>query len=469
MGHRGVSRRRLLFAALALLIAHIFAPFASGTFARAAASAATNLVAIPQTPLGEQLLWTLDQVNQGGDGLSSLDLKDHVAGRYLTNYPAKYLIGDFQSLGTIAPMIVGRFEGPVLPDRLSAVLVTGSGQDWRLILGIDHGRQHKIDILYFQPLYLPAYVKNPPKSFKGLNARVADVAPKAGFIAAEVEDGQCLPLTPGVNADKPLAIASSFKLYVLGELVRQIEVGEASWNEPLALRDDWKSLPSGDYVYQPAGSIYTLEQFAEEMISQSDNTATDHLIFRLGRENIEANFATMGLANPQLDTPLVATREWFAMRIRFSNKNLQRYVDASTATRRKILANDADPTANTLTLNEIWPGQQWSQSIEWFASPADLCRAMAYLQDQGQNPALSPIYDALSINPGVNFDAKTWRYVGFKEGYETGVKSMVWLLQRADGRWFTIATIINDPNEEIDGQTLSRLMLTASNILADVE
>jgi beta-lactamase class A len=467
MGHRAVFRRRLLFAALALLIAQIIMPLAPTT--RAATTVTTNLVAVPETPLGEQLLWTLSQVNHGGRGLSTTDVKQRVAGRYLSNYSAKNLIADFQSLGSIAPMVVGRFEGPVLSDRLVAILVTGNGQDWRLILGIDHGRAHKIDVLYFEPLYLPALVKSPPISFKGLNARIAKVAPKAGFIAAEVKDGQCLPLTPGVNADQPLAIASSFKLYVLGELARQIEAGEASWDEALALRDDWKSLPSGDYVYQPAGSVYTLAQFAEEMISQSDNTATDHLIFRLGRENIEANFGAMGLARPELDTPLFATREWFAMRIRFTNKNLQRYVDASEATRRKMLEKDADPEADTLTLDEIWPGPKWSQSIEWFASPSDLCRAMAYLQQQGQNPGMAPIYDALSINPGVNFDAATWRYVGFKEGYETGVKSLVWLLQRSDGRWFTIAAIINDPNKEIDGQMLTRLMVTATNILAGVE
>ncbi len=471
MGHRGAFRRRLLFAAMALLIAQLVGPIASTTTTTtvAAKTATTNLVAIPETPLGEQLQWTLDQVNRSGRGLSTSAVKEHVAGRFLTNYSAKELISTFKDLGSAAPMVVGRFEGPLQRDQLVAVLVTGAGQDWRLILGIDSGRAHKIDVLYFEPLYLPALVKSPPISFKGLNARVAKVAPKAGFIAAEVKDGECLPLTPGVNADTPLAIASSFKLYVLGELARQVAAGEASWDEQLALRDDWKSLPSGDYVYQPAGSVYTLEQFAEEMISQSDNTATDHLIFRLGRENIERNFATMGLAEPDLDTPLLATREWFAMRIRFSDKQLKRYVDANPSTRRKMLTIDVDKTADTLTLDEIWPGPKWSQSVEWFASPSDLCRAMAYLQQQGQAPGMSPIFDALSINPGVNFDARTWRYVGFKEGYETGVKSMVWLLQRSDGRWFTIATIINDPKKEIDGQMLTRLMLTATNILAGVE
>jgi beta-lactamase class A len=366
-------------------------------------------------------------------------------------------------------MTVGRFEGPILSDHVAVVLVTGTGQDWRLTLGLDHGRLHKINQLFFDPLYVPVHAKSPPKSFKGLNARIDKIAPKAGFIAAEVKDGQCLPLTPGLNADQPLAIASSFKLYVLGELARQIATGQASWNEGLALRDDWKSLPSGDYVYQPAGTVYTLRQFADEMISHSDNSATDHLIFRLGRENVEANLASMGHAQPELDTPLLATREWFAIRIRFNNKQIDRYVKADPDKRRAMIEQDVDPTADTLTLEEIWPGPKWSQSVEWFASPSDLCRAMAYLQDQGQQQGMSPVLDALSINPGIPFDATTWRYVGFKEGYETGVKSYVWLLQRADGRWFTIAAIINDPKKEIDAAMLARLMMTATDILAQVK
>jgi beta-lactamase class A len=468
VGGGGAKRRRgsrFLFAALALLLAQLCTPLAPTT----AAPATAHLVAIPETPVGDQLLWTLDQVNQSARGLSQDEVKERVAGRFLKSFSAKNVISTFKQLGYLAPMTVGRFEGPVLSDHVAVVLVTGTGQDWRLTLGLDHGRAHKIDLLYFEPLYLPDLPKSPPKSFKGLNARIDKIAPMAGFIAAEVKDGQCLPLTPGLNADQPLAIASSFKLYVLGELARQISAGQASWDEYLALRDDWKSLPSGDYVYQAAGTVYTLEQFADAMISHSDNSATDHLIFRLGRENVEANLAEMGHAQPELDTPLLATREWFAMRIRFTDKNLQRYSDADPSLRRRILEKDADPTADTLTLEELWPGPKWSQSVEWFASPSDLCRAMAYLQDQGQQPGMSPVLDALSINPGIPFDATTWRYVGFKEGYETGVKSYVWLLQRSDGRWFTIAAIINDPKKEIDAPMLARLMMTATDILAGVE
>src|SRR5262245_1419824 len=106
-----VFRRRLQFAAMALLIAQLIAPFA--TTAATAKTATANLVAIPQTPIGGQLQWTLDQVNQGGKRLSTNAVKEHVAGTFLTNYSAKELISTFKNLGSTAPMVVGRFEGPV--------------------------------------------------------------------------------------------------------------------------------------------------------------------------------------------------------------------------------------------------------------------------------------------------------------------------------------------------------------------
>ncbi|NYT47461.1 MAG: serine hydrolase [Candidatus Methanofishera endochildressiae] len=40
------------------------------------------------------------------------------------------------------------------------------------------------------------------------------------------------------------------------------------------------------------------------MIQRSDNTATDHLLFLLGREQIEKRMLLDGHHNPQLNTPL---------------------------------------------------------------------------------------------------------------------------------------------------------------------
>jgi beta-lactamase class A len=202
------------------------------------------------------------------------------------------------------------------------------------------------------------------------------------------------------------------------------------------------------------------------MISQSDNTATDHLIHRLGRENIERMMATMGHADPSLNVPLLMTREWFAIKLRLSPDQVDAYLAADDATQRELLADEVEPQADTLWDGEEWTAPYLIDSIEWFASAADLCRALAALHELAGHPGLGPIQDCLSLNPGIPFDTATWTYVGYKGGYETGVKSDVWLLQRNDGRWFVIAAIINDPTKEIDGHTLMSLMVPAAALLA---
>ena len=76
-----------------------------------------------------------------------------------------------------------------------------------------------------------------------------------------------------MRGDEAGAIGSAFKLYVLGALARAVADGDATWQERLAIRDAWKSLPSGAMRDEPAGSAFTLRHYAEQMISVSDNTA----------------------------------------------------------------------------------------------------------------------------------------------------------------------------------------------------
>jgi len=81
-------------------------------------------------------------------------------------------------------------------------------------------------------------------------------------------------------------------------------------------------------------------------------------------------------------------------------------------------------------------------------------------------PGMEPVLNALSLQPGLTLDPDVWTYVGYKGGYEAGVKSDVWLLQRTDGRWFVIAGIINNQTAEIDGPGMASVMVSAAALLA---
>ena len=420
---------------------------------------------IPDNAAGAQLSWALEQVNTGSNGTSEPMIAEHFSSDYLAVVTPAQLIGYFRNyLNPAAPMQVVRFEGGATELRSNAILQGPYGY-WRVELAVTPDEPHKIDTLWFEPVWTTTTPASAPLSWSALKRAFVAVAPQVSVTIAEVHDGACVPIAR-VAPEQVLPIASSFKLYVLGELARQVSEGEASWNELLPIDPAYISQPNGEMRNLPVGSKYTLAYFAEQMISNSDNTATDHLIARLGREQVESSFAIMGQHDPTINVPLMLTREWFALRMRFADGDLQRFVAATESEQRDMLQQEADPVADTLLETELWPGQAWASHVEWFASSADLCRALAYLQMHGEQSGMEPVLNALSLEPEIVFDPATWRYVGYKGGYETGVMSENFLLQRVDGRWFTISAIIMDPVWEINGDGLRNLIVQAAQNLA---
>lgn len=58
-------------------------------------------------------------------------------------------------------------------------------------------------------------------------------------------------------------------------------------------------------------AVLTLAEFADHMVSISDDTATDHLIHHLGREAVQRQLALFGHCRPEAGTPLLTTRAMF--------------------------------------------------------------------------------------------------------------------------------------------------------------
>ncbi len=472
------GRRGKLTPAIACLLILVVAPLVPPQLSGAAGLASTLLraeipapaAALPGSPVGDQLGWILGQLNSGAKNLGPARTADHFAPEYLDALPAEDLITTIQDLSTaLAPIGLARFEGVTDPHRAVVILTTDAIDDWRLTIGVDPLDPHQIDEFYLAPVAYPSPLTVPPSNWAELDADLLGLARDASFLTAEIDGGTCLPIH-GLLANEPLAIGSAFKLYVLGELADQIDRKEASWDEPLAIQDALRSLPSGEMRFDPDGTTYPLLVYAQQMIAASDNTATDHLIDRLGRENIEAEMGAMGHAAPEKNVPLLATREWFALKVKVGLVATLGYLNADDAAQRAFLTNEVDPAAATLEEADTlsWISPRRIQTIEWFASASDLCRALASLHERSTQPGLDPISGILSTDPGVVFDARVWSYVGYKGGYETGVLNHTWLLQRGDGRWFAMILTLNDSRAELDSHTATRLMIPAAALLAEV-
>jgi beta-lactamase class A len=268
------------------------------------------------------------------------------------------------------------------------------------------------------------------------------------------------------NSDKPLAIGSTFKLYILSELVRSINAGERKWSDVVELKN--ASLPSGMMQNWEAGAPVTLHTLASMMISISDNTATDSLLMSLGRERVEKMLTVAGNSNPNLSVPFMTTLELFKIKGGGKQKFAETYAAKDTGARRAMLAKEInDFKKEEIDLNFLKSPFFVSQ-IEWFASTDDLARLMNYLRLNTEKSSAEKARGVLTINKALPADTVgKWNYVGYKGGSETGVISMTYLLQSKKGEWFVVSGTWNDEKSPVKDSEFVLLMQQAIKILAE--
>ena len=177
----------------------------------------------------------------------------------------------------------------------------------------------------------------------------------------------------------------------------RVAAHRAHWDQRLTIRDAWKSAGSGTLDLRPAGTRIALRRYADQMISISGNTAADHLIHFLGRIDLERQLRLFGSAHVRMNTPFLTTRELFTLLGHHYPRLADRYVAASPGQRARIL----DQTARVpLTDLARFSEPRRVTSINWFASPTDLCRAFSGLLQESKNPRLAPVGQALSLFDG---------------------------------------------------------------------
>jgi beta-lactamase class A len=286
------------------------------------------------------------------------------------------------------------------------------------------------------------------------------------LLAAEIDGKKCVPLA-SLDPKKPLALGSAFKLYILDALAAQIAAGKHGWDDPVAIQDAYKSLPSGDMRNEPAGKTFSVRHFAEQMISVSDNTATDHLLAFVGRGAVEDAVRASGHATPPHLVPFLSTREMFALKLLASPDDRTAYVAADVAHKRKLLdAYDRRDPLEMLARAGSFTTPIMIDSIEWPASPDDLCKLIVGLKARADAPATAPVGSILSINPGIPDDRKQYSYLGYKGGSEPGVLNLTWLLQRArDQKWVFLTVGFNDTSGPLDESKAIAAAATAREFL----
>lgn len=223
-----------------------------------------------------------------------------------------------------------------------------------------------------------------------------------------------------------------------------------------------RALPSGQMQAWPAGAPVTLQTLATMMIAISDNTATDTLMTALGRGRVEAMVATAGVAQPMRTLPLLTTRE--ATAIKADPALAAAWRRAGLPERRALLLGNARRIAAATLDPALFDGTpREPETVEWFASPADMARTLDWLRRHG-DPATQAI---LAINPGLPpATARTFAYVGYKGGSEPGVIAMNLLLNTRDGRWFAVTGNWHRADTTVDEAKFAALMARAATLVA---
>jgi hypothetical protein len=349
------------------------------------------------------------------------------------------------------------------PFRLLAICSGERGQHWRLGLQVEPQHPNRLDVFSFA---VSDYWSAPAvASWVQVDSLLGVLPGRVALSVWSLDDTDEHTRLHGLNASGQLAIGSTFKLYVLGALSEAVQRQRIQWSDSVRIRDEWKAIGSGKLRERPSGEYLSVLELAIEMMAISDNSATDHLIHILGRENVES-WMRPRHSVPMRNIPFLTTREFFGLKFGADSSQLERYVAATVEARRDLLERAARNPPIRFPLDKPFAIDQ----VEWFASTDDLCQAMFALREYARQPELEPVLDAMSTRRrGLRLDADHWTHIAYKGGRESGVLNLTWLLQRADASWIALSVTFNDSDTDIDVAQASAAALAAVRVAARVE
>ena len=106
-----------------------------------------------------------------------------------------------------------------------------------------------------------------------------------------------------INASKIYAAASIIKIPVLIEVFKSIEAGQFSLDDNMPLTEYYRTEGSGSLQFKAHNSQYSIDRLAQIMITESDNSATNMLMAKVGSMNdVNRAMRDWGLKNTKVNT-----------------------------------------------------------------------------------------------------------------------------------------------------------------------
>lgn len=375
---------------------------------------------LPSTPVGRQLEWLAEVSTRLP--ITDAELRSHTSLPSLP-LPAGLHVESFRA----QPREAER--------RAFAVVRDAVGDRHHVILRTDAaGRIHSLRVT---PV---------PGSWAQLSEQIAGLAPRTSLLAAEIDRAGRVRPIHGVEPSVARPIGAAAVLYVVGALAHAVGQGRMRWDEPLAVRDAWKTDLRSPIGRLPDGTMHSLRRYADDAIFSGDASAIDHLVGRLGRGAVEAQHVRFQHAQIGANLPFLTTRE--ATQLKTHPQVSAEYL--ATDGPRARLEYLRDVVAHLPRPTE-WPDEpRFTDSVEWFASPADVTRAFAGLLTLAEE---QPVLGAVLGQQGtasLALDAGRWPVGWSKGGVEPGVVTENFLARTQNGRTFAVSLMVSDPDRPLD-------------------
>lgn len=278
------------------------------------------------------------------------------------------------------------------------------------------------------------------KTWHDIETELAKTGARYSYQVSRVDDGNCSTVA-GANTELSLPLASIFKLYVLLAVADAVKAGTLEWDDQLTITEEAKAVGSARLEELPPGAHVSVRKAAQEMISASDNMATDLLIARLGPGAVERALVTAGHHDPASMTPFPTMHELFSIGwgkpdLREQWKHATPQVRAQLLQQTKSRPYEPDPVRTNTPASEY--------GAEWYGSASDICRVHAALQAAAVDEA-APVRDILSAIPGISLDESKWSYIGAKGGNLPGDLTFSWYAIDRTGQPWVVSFQLNWP------------------------
>lgn len=279
-----------------------------------------------------------------------------------------------------------------------------------------------------------------------VDAELTKSGARYSYQVSKVVPGQSkCDVVAGTNTELSLPLASIFKLYVLLAVADAVKAGTLKWTDPLTITKRAKAVGSAGLEELPPGARISVRTAAQQMISASDNMATDLLIDRLGTGAVERALVAAGHHDPGSMTPFPTMHEMFS--VGWGEPDLreqwrQAVEKGSPQVRAQLLKQTNSRPYEPDPQRTHSPASNFG--AEWYGSAADICRVHIALQAAAVGEA-EPVKDILSAIPGIDLDGSKWDYIGAKGGNLPGDLTFSWYAVDHTGQPWVVSFQLNWP------------------------